>query len=125
MASKNNLAHYEGLNCPSPTEQGVKQTYFVNLSIQVNTALQSATTGRLVTKSMDYTSKPSGWNKNRIQQPMGSSTEDLALLTHAATFDEPFHIRDHMRLLHMIRKSVEHFTNIQVAHKVTAMKLSK
>ena len=53
IASKNNLAHYAALNCPSPTKQGVKQIYFVNLSMQVKTALQSAKMGRLVMKSMD------------------------------------------------------------------------
>ena len=56
---------------------------------------------------------------------MRSSSEVLALLTHATTLDEPFHIRDHTWPPHMMSKSLEHFINAQVAHKVTAMKLSK
>ena len=55
-ASSNNLAHYMALNCPSPTKKGVKRIYFVNLSMQVKSTLQLATTRRLVTKSMDYMS---------------------------------------------------------------------
>ena len=69
--------------------------------------------------------KPSSWNRNRIQQPMRSSSEVLAPLTHTTTLDKLFHIRDHMWPLHTMSKSLEHFKNAQVARKVTAMKLSK
>ena len=43
-------------NCPSPTKKGVKRKYFVGLSMQVKSALQSEMTVRLVTKTMDHTS---------------------------------------------------------------------
>ena len=56
MGSKNNLVYHVALNCPSHSKQGVKWTYFVNLSMQVKIALQSATTARLVMKSMDHIS---------------------------------------------------------------------
>ena len=39
--------------------------------------------------------KLSGWNRNSIQQPMRSSSEILAPLTHAKTLDEVFYIGDH------------------------------
>ena len=39
--------------------------------------------------------KLSIWNGNRIQQPMRSNSEVLALLTHATTLNEPFHIGDY------------------------------
>ena len=39
--------------------------------------------------------KLSGWNRNRIQQLIRSNSEVLALLIHATTLDEPFHIGDH------------------------------
>ena len=69
--------------------------------------------------------KPSGWNRNRIQQPMRSSSEVLAPLAHATTFDEPFHIGDYTSLLHMMNNSSKGLTKAQVARKVTAIKLSK
>ena len=69
--------------------------------------------------------KPSGWNRNMIQQPMRSSSEFLAQLTHATTLDEPFHIRDHTWPPYMMSKILEHFMNTQAAQKVTEMKLSK
>ena len=69
--------------------------------------------------------KPSGWNRNKIQQPMRSSSEVLALLTHATTLDVLSFVGDHILPPHTMRKSLECFTDAQVAHKVTAMKFSK
>ena len=69
--------------------------------------------------------KLSGWNRNRIQQPIKSSSEVIAPLTHATTLDEPFHIRDQTWLPHMMSKSLERFMDAHVAKKVTEMKFSK
>ena len=125
MASKNNLVHYTALNYPSPTKQGVKWTYSMNFSIQVKTSLKLATTGRFIKNIYELYIKPSSWNKNRIQKPMRSSSEVLALLTHAITLDEPFYIGYHMWPTKMIIKSLECFKNTQEAWKVTEIKLSK
>ena len=69
--------------------------------------------------------KPSSWNRNRIQQPMRTSSEVLALLIHATILDELFYIGDHKWLQHIINMRLEHFKNAYMAHKVTAMKLGK
>ena len=63
--------------------------------MQVKTALQSATTKKVGNKIHGPYIKLSGCNKNRIQQPMRSNSEVLALLAHATTLDELVHIRDH------------------------------
>ena len=69
--------------------------------------------------------KPSDWNRNRIQQPMRSSSEITAPLIHATTLNELFCISYHAWPPHTMIKRIEHFINAQVAHKVTAMKFSK
>ena len=69
--------------------------------------------------------KASGWNRNNIQQPMRSNSEVLAPLKHTTTLDGPFHIRDHEWLPHAMKKSLQCFTNAQMAQQVTEMKLSK
>ena len=40
--------------------------------------------------------KLSGWNRNKIQLPMRSISEVLALLAYATTLGKLFHIGDHM-----------------------------
>ena len=53
--------------------------------------------------------KASGWNRNRIQQPMRSNSEVLAPLKHTTTLDGPFHIRDHEWLPHAMIKELRAF----------------
>ena len=77
MVSKNNLSHYAALNCPSPTKQGVKWIYFVNLSMQVKTALQSAITGRLINKPMAHTSSWVARIGTRSYNPWGAVVRSL------------------------------------------------
>ena len=87
----------------------------MNLSMQVKTALQISNNREFGNEIHGPYIKPSGWNRNRIQQPMRSNSEVLALLTHATTLDELFHIGDYTWPPHTMSKSLEHFMNAQVA----------
>ena len=66
-----------GAQLPLPMKQGVKQTYFLNFSMQVKTAFQSATTGRLVTKSIDHTSNQLVGMGTGFNNPWGAVVRPL------------------------------------------------